>query len=64
MKNAIHCSKVIAVFMIAFALTIALVTAASAAKPGGGGVSHTAKQTAPILLGTSGGWSYDLANGY
>jgi hypothetical protein len=37
------------------------------AKPGGGGgggVSHTAKQTPPIQLGTSGGWSYDLANGY
>ena len=37
-------------------------------KPGGGGgggkVSHTAKQTAPIQLGTSGGWQYDLANGY
>ncbi len=38
---------------------------------GGGGqttsgsrVSHTAKQTPPIQLGTSGGWSYDLANGY
>jgi hypothetical protein len=27
-------------------------------------VSHTAKQTAPIKLGTSGGWSKDLANGY
>jgi hypothetical protein len=27
-------------------------------------VSHTAKQTPPIQLGTSGGWSYDLANGY
>lgn len=34
------------------------------AKPGGGGVSHTAKQTPPIQLGTSGGWRYDLANGY
>src|SRR5437016_9983212 len=39
------------------------------AKPpwaGGGGhsVSHTAKQTPPIQLGTSGGWSKDLANGY
>ncbi len=33
-------------------------------KPGGGGVSHTALQTAPIQLGTSGGWTYDLANGY
>jgi hypothetical protein len=35
-----------------------------AGRPGGGGVSHTAKQTAPIQLGTSGGWTYDLANGY
>lgn len=31
---------------------------------GGSGVSHTAKQTPPIQLGTSGGWSKDLANGY
>jgi len=30
----------------------------------GGGVSHTAKQTPPIQLGTSGGWRKDLANGY
>jgi hypothetical protein len=35
----------------------------SMAKPGGGS-SHTAKQTPPIQLGTSGGWRYDLANGY
>lgn len=37
------------------------------AKPGGGGgggVSHTARQTPPIQLGTSGGWRYDLANGF
>jgi hypothetical protein len=27
-------------------------------------VSHTAKQTPPIHLGTSGGWRSDLANGY
>lgn len=27
-------------------------------------VSHTAKQTPPIQLGTSGSWRYDLANGY
>jgi hypothetical protein len=27
-------------------------------------VSHTAKQTTPIQLGTSGGWRSDLANGY
>src|SRR5437867_2122446 len=26
--------------------------------------SHTAKQSPPIQLGTSGGWSHDLANGY
>ena len=26
--------------------------------------AHTAKQTPPIELGTSGGWRYDLANGY
>jgi hypothetical protein len=32
-------------------------------KPGGGTL-HTAKQTPPIQLGTSGGWGYDLANGY
>jgi len=31
---------------------------------GGGGVSHTAIQSPPIALGTSGGWEYDLANGY
>lgn len=40
---------------------------AVAGKPGGGGgggVSHTAKQAIPIQLGTSGGWSGDLANGY
>jgi hypothetical protein len=30
-------------------------------RPGGG---HTARQTPPIQLGTSGGWRYDLANGY
>lgn len=35
-----------------------------AVKGGGGGVSHTAKQTAPIQLGTSGGNVGDLANGY
>ena len=35
----------------------------SMARPGGGS-SHTAKQTPPIQLGTSGGWRYDLANGY
>ncbi len=32
--------------------------------PSRGGTSHTAKQTAPIQLGTSGGWRYDSANGY
>lgn len=40
---------------------------AFAGKPSSGGgttVSHTALQAAPIQLGTSGGWTYDLANGY
>src|SRR5437867_172496 len=37
---------------------------ALAGKPGGSGVSHVSKQTPPIRLGTSGGWGYDLANGY
>ena len=31
---------------------------------GNGGVSHTAIQTPPIQLGTSGGWGLDLANGF
>jgi hypothetical protein len=31
---------------------------------GGGGISHTDIQDPPIELGTSGGWRYDLANGY
>lgn len=35
-----------------------------AMKSGGGGVSHTAIQSTPIQLGTSGGWRFDLANGY
>ena len=36
----------------------------SMAKPSAPGPSHTAKQTPPIQLGTSGGWRYDLANGF
>jgi hypothetical protein len=35
-----------------------------AMKGGSGGVSHTAKQTPPIQLGTSGGSVVDYANGY
>lgn len=35
-----------------------------AMKGGGGGVSHTAQQTPPIQLGTSGGAAGDLANGF
>jgi len=31
---------------------------------GGNSVDHQAIQTPPIQLGTSGGWRYDLANGY
>ena len=36
---------------------------AMAGRPGSG-VSHTAIQTPPIQLGTSGGWSKDIANGF
>jgi hypothetical protein len=35
-----------------------------AVKGGGGGASHTAKQTPPIQLGTSGGNAFDIANGF
>ena len=31
---------------------------------GGGGTSGQAIQTPPVKMGTSGGWRYDLANGY
>jgi len=43
---------------------VAQVTGRLVARKSGGGVSHTAIQTPPIQLGTSGGWRYDLANGY
>jgi len=33
-------------------------------KPASAPPSHKSKQTPPIQLGTSGGWGYDLANGY
>jgi len=33
-------------------------------RPLAGASSHQVKQTPPIQLGTSGGWRYDLANGY
>lgn len=54
-----------AAFLVGTLLLAGAVTAGAKGKPGGGGsVSHTAKQNAPIQLGTSGGWSHDLANGY
>lgn len=40
------------------------VTGRIVAMKGGGAVSHTAKQTPPIQLGTSGGSVVDYANGY
>jgi len=72
MRNALNLLKGSYAWIIAALLTIALVTPVAgdslspAGKPGGGKtrVSHTAKQTPPIQLGTSGGWYYDLANGY
>ena len=45
-------------------LLCVLAMPAVAKGPPGSGVSHTAKQTPPIQLGTSGGWGNDLANGF
>jgi hypothetical protein len=69
MKNTYHTLRKKAVWAVALLLVIVLAAPVLAAKPGGkpGGettVSHKAKQTPPIQLGTSGGWRYDLANGY
>lgn len=50
-------------FVAAAAILLTQVPGAALAKPRGG-VSHTATQTPPIQLGTSGGWRSDLANGY
>jgi hypothetical protein len=65
MKITYHTMRKGAEWAIIFFLVIVLATPVLAAKPGGGEtVSHKAKQTLPIQLGTSGGWKYDLANGY
>jgi hypothetical protein len=69
MKIVLNSLKGRAVWLIAFILTIALAVpvAAENLHPFGKpvrGPSHTAKQTLPIQLGTSGGWQDDLANGY
>jgi len=64
MSNAHNGLKGSTLWIVAFILIIALVVPVEGKRPGGGTVSHTAKQTTPIQLGTSGGWSYDLANGY
>ena len=64
MRDAHNGLKRSATWIIGLILMIALVTPVAAKRPGGGGVSHTAKQTPPIHLGTSGGWGNDLANGY
>lgn len=45
-------------------VTSSLVSAPPAGKGPSGGVDHKALQDGPIQLGTSGGWEYDLANGY
>lgn len=45
-------------------VTIMMTDRIVAMKSSGSGISHTAKQVPPIKLGTSGGWRYDLANGY
>lgn len=53
-----------AALVASWAIAAVFAGTAHAAKPTRGGVSHTATQTPPIQLGTSGGWRYDLANGY
>jgi hypothetical protein len=63
MRNAHNRMKESAAWVVAFILMIAMTTPVEAGKPGGG-VSHTTKQEPPIQLGTSGGWAFDLANGY
>lgn len=69
MKNTYPTLRQGAVWAVAFILVIVLAVPALAVKPpgkpgSGETVSHKAKQTPPIELGTSGGWGYDLANGY
>jgi len=68
MKNIYPTLRQGAVWAVAFILVIVLAVPALAVKPpgkpSGETVSHKAKQTPPIQLGTSGGWRYDLANGY
>jgi hypothetical protein len=64
MKNAHQRLKGSATWIVTFFLMIALAAPAAAAKPTKVTASHTAKQKPPIQLGTSGGWRYDLANGY
>lgn len=71
-RSAIDCAGVRnahrafrAAFLAGTLLVAGAVTAGAKGKPGeAGGVSHTAKQSPPIQLGTSGGWRFDLANGY
>lgn len=59
--------------IIAMGLTLSAALAAPPPGRGGGGgggkdkeakLDHKALQSTPIQLGTSGGWAYDLANGY
>lgn len=47
-----------------FRTMVKLIPAKASGKPSKTTISHTAIQTPPIKLGTSGGWGYDLANGY
>ncbi len=64
MRDACNGLRRIGTWILGFILMLALVMPVAAGRPGGGAVSHTAKQTSPIQLGTSGGWADDLANGY
>lgn len=47
-----------------FAVVVEETGPIKAYKSSGGGSGGQAKQTPPVKMGTSGGWRYDLANGY
>ncbi len=64
MTRSLKHFREISIWSAALLLVLTSIIPVSAARRVVGRLSHTAKQSPPILLGTSGGWSQDLANGY
>ncbi len=71
MKQQKKWGLVLIVLMVGVMMSVAKPPPGKGGGNGGGGggdtapvLDHKAIQTAPIKLGTSGGWRYDLANGY